>query len=139
MSASGWRETPLEFYLAWTLAGIAMSATLYAPAFAAITGWTRGDDRLRLRALTAVTLVAGLASTVFAPLTGWLLAPLGWQQTYVVLAAFVAATAVAHAWGLREPWPVAAPDVATAGDPTATGRSSRTRSVGPTSGSSSPE
>ena len=33
----------------------------------------------RVRAITAVTLVAGLASTVFAPLTAWLLEPLGWR------------------------------------------------------------
>ena len=115
--AIGHARTPFEFYVAWALAGVAMSATLYAPAFAAITGWTRGDRRLRLRALTAVTLVAGLASTVFAPLTAWLLGPLGWQHTYVVLAAFVAVTAVAHAWGLREPWPVAVPGVANVGGP----------------------
>ena len=82
-----------------------MSATLYAPAFAAITGWTRGDPSRRVRAITAVTLVAGLASTVFAPLTAWLLDPLGWRGTYAVLACFVAATAIAHWAGLRAPWP----------------------------------
>ena len=105
--AVGLARSPLEFSLAWVVAGAAMSATLYPPAFAAITGWTRGDHHRRLRALTAVTLVAGLASTVFAPLTAWLLGPLGWRGTYVVLAALVAATAVLHAWGLREPWPEA--------------------------------
>ena len=74
----------IAFYLAWAVAGAAMSATLYAPAFAAITGWTRGDPSRRVRAITAVTLVAGLASTVFAPLTAWLLGPLGWRGTYAV-------------------------------------------------------
>ena len=105
--AVGLSRTSFEFYLAWIAAGAAMSATLYPPAFAAITGWTRGDYQRRLRALTAVTLVAGLASTAFAPLTACLLGPLGWRQTYFVLAALVAATAAAHAWGLREPWPEA--------------------------------
>ena len=95
----------VAFYLAWAVAGAAMSATLYAPAFAAITGWTRGDQSHRVRAITAVTLVAGLASTVFAPLTAWLLGPLGWRGTYAVLACFVAATAIAHWAGLRAPWP----------------------------------
>ena len=95
----------VAFYLAWAVAGAAMSATLYAPAFAAITGWTRGDQSHRVRAITAVTLVAGLASTVFAPLTAWLLGPLGWRGTYAVLAGFVAATALAHWAGLRAPWP----------------------------------
>jgi MFS family permease len=105
------------FYLAWVLAGVAMSATLYQPAFTAITGWTRGDERRRLRALTAVTLVAGLASTVFAPLTAWLLDPLGWRGTYVVLAGFVAATALAHWTGLRATWPGAAGGPATGRGP----------------------
>ncbi len=31
------------FYAGWTLAGFAMSAILYAPAFAAITGWAGTD------------------------------------------------------------------------------------------------
>ena len=82
-----------------------MSAILYAPAFAAITGWAGTDVHHRIRALTAVTLVAGLASTVFAPLTAWLLEALGWRTTYLVMAALVAATAAAHWWGLRKPWP----------------------------------
>jgi len=115
--AVGLARSQVEFFLAWVVAGAAMSATLYPPAFAAITGWTRGDHHRRLRALTAVTLVAGLASTVFAPLTAWLLAPLGWRGTYAVLAALVAATAVAHAWGLREPWPEAGRSSAFAAGP----------------------
>jgi MFS family permease len=93
------------FYAGWMLAGIAMSGILYAPAFAALTGWAGTDVHQRIRALTAVTLVAGLASTVFAPLTAWLLDALGWRATYLVMAALVAATAAAHWWGLRKPWP----------------------------------
>ena len=93
------------FYAGWTLAGFAMSAILYAPAFAAITGWAGTDVTRRIHALTAVTLVAGLASTVFAPLTAWLLDAISWRATYLVMAALVAATAAAHWWGLRKPWP----------------------------------
>jgi hypothetical protein len=37
-------------------------------------------------ALTVVTLLAGLASPVFVPLTAGLLAPLGWRDTYLTLA-----------------------------------------------------
>jgi predicted MFS family arabinose efflux permease len=95
----------LAFYAGGVLAGVAVSATLYAPAFAAITGWAGVDVRRRIRALTAVTLVAGLASTVFAPLTALLLDPLGWRGTYLVMAALVGLTAAAHWWGLRTPWP----------------------------------
>ena len=103
-------QSETTFYLAWVAAGAAMSGTLYAPAFAAITGWTRGDYDMRLKSLTAVTLVAGLASTTFAPLTAWLLEPLGWRGTYAVLAGLVGATALVHLWGLREPWPHPAGD-----------------------------
>ncbi len=100
------------FYTGWVLAGLAMSATLYAPAFAAITGWAGTNLRRRVRALTGITLVAGLASTVFAPLTAWLLDAFSWRTTYLVMAALVAATAAAHWWGLRKPWPAASAETA---------------------------
>jgi len=93
------------FYAGWVLAGLAMSATLYAPAFAAITGWAGSDVHRRVRGLTAVTLVAGLASTVFAPLTAWLLGVLDWRATFLVMAALVGATAGVHWCGLRPHWP----------------------------------
>ena len=56
-----------------------MAGTLYPPAFAALTHW--GGAR-RVRALTTLTLVAGLASTVFAPLASALDDVLGWRQAY---------------------------------------------------------
>ncbi len=58
------------FVAGWALAGVAMAGTLYPPAFAALTRWW---GRRRVTALTALTLLAGLASTVFAPLTAALL------------------------------------------------------------------
>ncbi len=76
---------------------------LYPPAFAALTRW-HGPNRVR--ALTTLTLVAGLASTVFAPLTAWLSAHLDWRETYLALAAILAIVTVpAHWFGLRVPWP----------------------------------
>lgn len=92
------------FFAAWLLAGAAMSATLYAPAFAAVTGWAGRDARRRVRSLTAITLVAGLASTVFAPLTALLLSHLGWRSSYLVLAVVLLSTVPLHAWGLRPRW-----------------------------------
>lgn len=92
------------FFAAWVLAGAAMSATLYAPAFAAVTGWSAGDPVRRVRSLTAITLVAGLASTVFAPLTALLLSDLGWRGTYLTLAVVLVVTVPLHAWGLRPRW-----------------------------------
>jgi MFS family permease len=92
------------FFAAWVLVGAAMSATLYAPAFAAVTGWSGRDAVRRVRSLTAITLVAGLASTVFAPLTAFLLGHLGWRDTYLVLAGVLLTTVPLHAWGLKPRW-----------------------------------
>ena len=91
------------FFAAWVLAGFAMAGTLYPPAFAALTRWW---GPRRVRALTVLTLVAGLASTIFAPLTAALLDPLGWRNTYLVLAVVLAVVTIpAHALGLRGRWP----------------------------------
>jgi MFS family permease len=90
------------FFAAWLVAGIAMSATLYQPAFAALTRWYGPH---RVRALTALTLVAGLASTVFAPLTSLLLEQLSWRDTYLVLAGVLAVVTVPlHLTALDLPW-----------------------------------
>jgi len=90
------------FTAAWLVAGVAMAAVFYQPAFAALTGWY-GEGRVR--ALTTLTLVAGLASTVFAPLTSVLIDQVGWRGTYLVLAAVLAAITVpVHACALTLPW-----------------------------------
>jgi MFS family permease len=90
------------FYAGWVLTGAAMAGTLYPPAFAALTRW--GGAR-RVRALTTLTLVAGLASTVFAPLAAALDDWLGWRQAYLVLlAGLVLITVPLHWWGLNQPW-----------------------------------
>ena len=90
------------FYLGWVLVGVAMAGALYPPAFAALTHW--GGAR-RVRALTTLTLVAGLASTVFAPLASVLDDALGWRQAYLVLlGGLVLVTAPLHWWGLDHPW-----------------------------------
>jgi MFS family permease len=91
------------FAAAWVLAGVAMSATLYAPAFATLNHWAGAR---RVRALTAVTLVAGFASTVFAPLTALLLAHGTWRSTYLLLALPLAATIPLHWFGLNRPWDI---------------------------------
>jgi MFS family permease len=93
------------YALAWVVAGLAMSATLYPPAFATVTHWAGPG---RVQALTAVTLVAGFASTVFAPLTALLVDHLSWRQTYLVLAVVLCTTIPAHWWGLRASWAVEA-------------------------------
>ena len=91
------------FFAAWILAGVAMAAVLYQPAFAALTRWW---GQRRVIALTVVTLAGGLASTVFAPLTAALAGHFDWRHTYVVLACVLAAvTLPAHLFGLTGHWP----------------------------------
>ena len=90
------------FYAGWVMTGVAMAGTLYPPAFAALTRW--GGEH-RVRALTTLTLVAGLASTVFAPLASALDDWLGWRQAYLVLlGGLVLVTVPLHWWGLNHPW-----------------------------------
>ncbi|QUC58817.1 MFS transporter [Streptomyces sp. A2-16] len=101
------------FIAGWALAGLAMAATFYQPAFAALTRWWAPDH---VRALTVVTLAGGLASTVFAPLTAALADHLSWRHTYLVLAAVLATITIpAHALALRAPWPDAPTATAHAG------------------------
>lgn len=89
------------FVVGWLLAGAASAGTFYPPAFAVLTEWYGAH---RVRAITTLTLVAGFASTVFAPLTGFLGEQLGWRGAYLVLAAVLLLTAPAHAGALGLPW-----------------------------------
>lgn len=82
------------FYALWAALGLSMAATLYDPAFAVMTRTFPQDYR---RAITAVTLVGGLASTAFIPLTQFLIERLGWHQSLYVLAGFNVLCAGIHA------------------------------------------
>lgn len=71
-------------YLAWAGIGVAMSATLYQPAFAVITQIFGSNYR---RAMTHLTLFGGFASTVFWPLTQHLLTHIDWRDVWLLYAA----------------------------------------------------
>lgn len=73
----------LGFYAVWAALGAAMAATLYSPVFAVVT--RRFPDDFR-RAIIVLTFLGGLASTVFIPLTAWLMANWGWRLALVCLA-----------------------------------------------------
>lgn len=73
---------PPVLYLAWIVIGAAMAATLYEPAMAVLVAL---DPSRRHRTLAVVTVAGGLASTVFAPLAGWLVEAVGWRHTLAVL------------------------------------------------------
>lgn len=92
-------QTLLQYYVVWALTGIVMSTVLYEPAFAVVTAWF---ERHRARAITAVTLMAGFASTIFMPIEAWLIELQGWRPALVTLAAFLAVTTILpHALLLR--------------------------------------
>jgi MFS family permease len=74
-------------YLLWAAIGLTMSATLYDPAFATASRWF---ERRRVQALTAITLMAGFASTIFIPLASALVQRQGWRDSLLTLAAILA-------------------------------------------------
>src|SRR5438046_7565437 len=74
----------IELYLAWGLAGIAMAMTMYDAAFATLSQHSGTSYRT---ALTALTLMGGLASTVFWPTSLKGLEWFGWRDTMMFFAA----------------------------------------------------
>jgi MFS family permease len=90
------------FFVAWIITGVGMAGVLYPCAFAALTHW--GGSR-RVTALTTLTLVAGLASTIFAPLAAGIEAAAGWRTTYAAMALVLGAVTIPLHWrGLDLPW-----------------------------------
>jgi predicted MFS family arabinose efflux permease len=73
----------VALYAVWAGLGAVMAATLYDPAFAVITRLFASNYR---RAITTLTLFGGFASTVFWPLTQFLIAEFGWRNALLVLA-----------------------------------------------------
>jgi sugar phosphate permease len=97
----GWSQSRslLWFYGCFLVAGLAMAATLYEPAFALAAVWFR---RQRARAVLILTIAGGLGSTIFVPLTGALVSSQGWRHALLTLAGIVAVVAVPiHALLLR--------------------------------------
>lgn len=83
------------FAAAWLVAGFAQAAVFYQPAFVVLTRWYGTH---RVRALTILTLVAGFASTIFAPVTAALIDGLGWRTAYIVLAGILAVVTIPLHW-----------------------------------------
>ncbi|MEQ1515531.1 MAG: MFS transporter [Usitatibacteraceae bacterium] len=72
-----------QLYAVWAIIGAGMACTLYESVFAFLIRAYPHDYR---RYITFVTLLGGLASTVFWPLTTLLLANFGWRGALVGLA-----------------------------------------------------
>ncbi|WP_018467592.1 MFS transporter [Calidithermus timidus] len=100
-------------YGVWVGMGLAMALVLYEVAFTVVAVWFR---RWRHRATFVITMVAGLASTLFVPLETLLVESLGWRSALVVLALiFGLLTLPLHAVVRRRPqdlgqWPDGEPD-----------------------------
>ena len=90
------------FFAAWLVAGTAQAAVLYQPAFIVISRWYGPD---RVRPLTILTLTAGFASTIFAPLIAALCNSIGWRAAFLVLAGLLGVITVPlHARYLNRSW-----------------------------------
>lgn len=83
LATLGLANGPLMLWLGWLVIGIGMALGLYESAFSTLTGIYGRDAR---GAITGITLLAGFASTVCWPISGWLEAALGWRGTCLVWA-----------------------------------------------------
>jgi MFS family permease len=90
------------FYALWAGIGLVMATVLYEPAFVVLAKWFPAAGQRR-QALTALTLVAALASFIFLPLSQALIDAHGWRDALVILAVLLAAITVpVHALVLRQ-------------------------------------
>lgn len=97
----GWAlvREPWQFYVVWVVLGVAMAMLLYDPAFVVLT--KRYPQRYR-QGITALTLVAGFASTLSFPAVAWMMPLLGWRGTLLAMAATMLAIVLPlHLWALR--------------------------------------
>ena len=76
-------QSQWQLYAAWLMLGIAMSGTLYQPAFSLLIRRYPTDFR---RAIITLTFLGGLASTVFIPLMAWLISAFTWRGAGIALA-----------------------------------------------------
>lgn len=84
-------ESLTMFYIIWAGLGLAASAVLYEPSFVVVARWF---TRYRPRALALITFAAGFASTIFLPLTDFLIRSYGRQQAWLILALILGAITI---------------------------------------------
>jgi len=87
------------FLFGLVLVELASAFVLYSTAFALLAQTTGPQAQ---RSITFLTLIAGFASTIFWPLTTWMLQGLDWHQVYFVFAAMhLLACLPLHLWLTR--------------------------------------
>lgn len=95
-------RAPWQLYVVFAGLGVAMAMALYEAATAVIVSWF--DPARRARAVLGMIVVAGFASTIFMPLTGFLEHRVGWRNTLLILASLYAVVAIPlHAVVVRRP------------------------------------
>ncbi|VVE17653.1 MFS transporter [Pandoraea anhela] len=100
--------TLTQFYAAWCLLGIGMRLCLYDAAFATLAVLYGANAR---RPMTQITLIGGLATTVFWPLGNWLGDGWGWRTGVFVYSAIGLV-----AWALLRSLPPTPPRMPATGD-----------------------
>ncbi len=76
-------ESLTMFYVVWAALGVTAAMVLYEPSFVVVARWF---THYRPRALAIITFAAGLASTIFLPLTDYLIRNVGRSQAWLILA-----------------------------------------------------
>jgi len=84
LALMGWAPGLAWLWVAWVMMGIGRSMGLYESAFSALAAAYASEARAPI---TGITLIAGFASTVGWPLTGFLDAEIGWRGACLVWAA----------------------------------------------------
>jgi len=73
----------IAFWAIWAAMGLVQSAALWTPAMTLVVGRAREPAR----AITAISFVTGLSTTIFVPVGALLIESLGWRGALVALAA----------------------------------------------------
>ena len=114
------------YYAAWLLFGLSMRMTLYDAAFAALA---RIGGKAARRPISQITLLGGLASTVFWPIGHALSDAFGWRAALLAYAACALATVPLHlvipVVAEPVPGPVPPPDAAAPAEPQAAAAAAR--------------
>jgi len=115
LAALALAQGTITLTIGFVLAGVAMAGCLYDPAFATLHGISGSAYR---KAVTALTLFGGFASTVFWPLSQFLLDLYGWRTTFSAYAVLNLLVCVPmHLW-ILSPGPGKVPHGPVQGDAT---------------------
>ena len=79
----------------WVLVGPAQAMVYYEPAYVAIDQWSPPEHRART--LATITLIGGLAGTVFIPLIAWLVTTIDWRPAVALMGLLLLAVGVVTA------------------------------------------